>query len=342
MKGREDEEDNSLPECSICLMDVNVGDKCRILPHCNHLFHSVCVDAWFKCSVCCPLCKRSMREILNNGASTAISSFESDAPPLSIPRSSSDSISAASSVLDSSDPHTLDNSHALASNSTSIPHINPVTPTAPTVTAPAVVAEVRIRTLFGFSLFRSATYSVSTASTTTSRGSVGAAIVPSRGSVGAAAIVTDHASSGGGLSPEDRSRDTDRDRDRIESRGSFTHLDIYDSVLSNSNSAAPSPSRRASPWGSPSQRRSTRGATGSELTVRTSRSSMDGTTSNRPVISDRQNADSVVSETSPYIQRAVSLSSNRSIYTGNHGEDSMGSIEKSSTENEQDRDGLLY
>ena len=71
----EGDEEVILPECSICLTDINIGEKCRILPYCNHLYHSVCVDVWFKCSVCCPLCKRSMREILNNGNSNAAASF---------------------------------------------------------------------------------------------------------------------------------------------------------------------------------------------------------------------------------------------------------------------------
>eukprot|EP00596_Hydrurales_sp_CCMP1899_P002409 CAMPEP_0119038136 /NCGR_PEP_ID=MMETSP1177-20130426/6856_1 /TAXON_ID=2985 /ORGANISM="Ochromonas sp, Strain CCMP1899" /LENGTH=264 /DNA_ID=CAMNT_0007000295 /DNA_START=2627 /DNA_END=3421 /DNA_ORIENTATION=- len=56
-----------LMECSICLMDVKEGEACRVLPKCSHMFHSTCLESWFHISVCCPLCKRSIRDILNGG-----------------------------------------------------------------------------------------------------------------------------------------------------------------------------------------------------------------------------------------------------------------------------------
>jgi hypothetical protein len=56
-----------LMECSICLMDVKEGETCRVLPKCSHMFHSTCLESWFQISVCCPLCKRSIRDILNGG-----------------------------------------------------------------------------------------------------------------------------------------------------------------------------------------------------------------------------------------------------------------------------------
>lgn len=60
-------EELPLMECSICLMDVKEGEKCRVLPKCSHMFHSTCLESWFQISVCCPLCKRSIRDILNGG-----------------------------------------------------------------------------------------------------------------------------------------------------------------------------------------------------------------------------------------------------------------------------------
>jgi hypothetical protein len=56
------------PECSICLMEFAEGDTCRILPHpCNHIFHSGCIDEWLKQALCCPMCKRNIREMIHGG-----------------------------------------------------------------------------------------------------------------------------------------------------------------------------------------------------------------------------------------------------------------------------------
>lgn len=52
-------------ECSICLMDIEVGTMCRALPApCGHIFHVDCIDQWFQQSFQCPLCKRSVRAML--------------------------------------------------------------------------------------------------------------------------------------------------------------------------------------------------------------------------------------------------------------------------------------
>lgn len=53
-------------ECPICLVEIEEGSVCRHLPEpCGHLFHVECIDPWFQQSQACPLCKRSMRAILN-------------------------------------------------------------------------------------------------------------------------------------------------------------------------------------------------------------------------------------------------------------------------------------
>jgi Ring finger domain len=58
----------SKAECSICLTEIEVGQDCRKLPDpCGHLFHLACIDQWFNQSVACPLCKRSLRDILEGG-----------------------------------------------------------------------------------------------------------------------------------------------------------------------------------------------------------------------------------------------------------------------------------
>ena len=52
-------------ECSICLGEFVNGDECRRLPSpCSHTFHTACIDEWLKLSSACPLCKRSLRDLI--------------------------------------------------------------------------------------------------------------------------------------------------------------------------------------------------------------------------------------------------------------------------------------
>jgi hypothetical protein len=64
-KENEGEKKHDECECPICLMDIEEGSQCRLLPEpCGHLFHLSCIDEWFGQSSQCPLCKRSMKSIL--------------------------------------------------------------------------------------------------------------------------------------------------------------------------------------------------------------------------------------------------------------------------------------
>lgn len=45
--------------CPICLNDMAVGEKVRILP-CKHMFHSQCVDEWLRVNASCPTCRTSI------------------------------------------------------------------------------------------------------------------------------------------------------------------------------------------------------------------------------------------------------------------------------------------
>lgn len=57
--------EDTICECPICLMEIQEGNACRTLPDpCGHIFHQSCIDEWFKQSVVCPLCKRSMRTLM--------------------------------------------------------------------------------------------------------------------------------------------------------------------------------------------------------------------------------------------------------------------------------------
>lgn len=57
----------SVPEdsvCVVCLSSVTHGDQVLELP-CSHVFHLSCVEEWLKRSVVCPVCKRDLRDFLN-------------------------------------------------------------------------------------------------------------------------------------------------------------------------------------------------------------------------------------------------------------------------------------
>lgn len=43
--------------CSICLCEVDVGDKVGDLQICKHIFHSDCLKTWLSRKNCCPLCQ---------------------------------------------------------------------------------------------------------------------------------------------------------------------------------------------------------------------------------------------------------------------------------------------
>ncbi|KAK3206575.1 hypothetical protein Dsin_020621 [Dipteronia sinensis] len=53
--------DNMVPtECSICLGVFEDEDKLKVLPDCNHGYHSDCLDKWLNSRSTCPLCRASL------------------------------------------------------------------------------------------------------------------------------------------------------------------------------------------------------------------------------------------------------------------------------------------
>ncbi|XP_050224369.1 RING-H2 finger protein ATL57-like [Mercurialis annua] len=44
-------------DCVICLDSFNLGDTCKLLPNCNHVFHSHCIDSWLVKTSVCPICR---------------------------------------------------------------------------------------------------------------------------------------------------------------------------------------------------------------------------------------------------------------------------------------------
>jgi len=49
--------EGEIPDCAICLNEINVGAKIAILP-CNHVFNLGCIENWFNQNKStCPLCR---------------------------------------------------------------------------------------------------------------------------------------------------------------------------------------------------------------------------------------------------------------------------------------------
>ncbi|KAK1276023.1 RING-H2 finger protein ATL48 [Acorus gramineus] len=46
-------------ECAICLRNMEIGDRYRVLSVCGHWFHDHCIVTWLTKSRTCPLCRAS-------------------------------------------------------------------------------------------------------------------------------------------------------------------------------------------------------------------------------------------------------------------------------------------
>ncbi|GAA0145674.1 hypothetical protein LIER_05814 [Lithospermum erythrorhizon] len=58
-----DDEDgnNEIMQCAICLHEVSEGEKYKILPKCNHAYHVSCIDSWLQINPSCPICRSEVR-----------------------------------------------------------------------------------------------------------------------------------------------------------------------------------------------------------------------------------------------------------------------------------------
>ncbi|GLT32522.1 hypothetical protein SLA2020_071850 [Shorea laevis] len=53
---------DSVMECAVCLSEFEENESGRILPMCNHSFHTECIDMWFFSHSTCPLCRTPVEE----------------------------------------------------------------------------------------------------------------------------------------------------------------------------------------------------------------------------------------------------------------------------------------
>jgi len=51
--------------CSICLEDYSNYDDIKTLEGCNHMYHTECINQWFKHHITCPLCRNVTQNPFN-------------------------------------------------------------------------------------------------------------------------------------------------------------------------------------------------------------------------------------------------------------------------------------
>ncbi|KAJ7542786.1 hypothetical protein O6H91_09G012100 [Diphasiastrum complanatum] len=88
-------------ECAVCLCEFEEKETGRLLPTCNHLFHTECIDMWFRSHSTCPLCRVSIMPTTTAKAEIVECSTIMDSLGNSLlPQSTSSSVSIDFSSLD--------------------------------------------------------------------------------------------------------------------------------------------------------------------------------------------------------------------------------------------------
>ena len=57
--------------CTICQETIEENQPARLILHCEHWFHTSCIDVWFQQDVHCPVCRHDIR---SSGTATASAS----------------------------------------------------------------------------------------------------------------------------------------------------------------------------------------------------------------------------------------------------------------------------
>ncbi|KAE8720917.1 putative excision repair cross-complementing 1 ercc1 [Hibiscus syriacus] len=47
-------------ECAVCLNEFEVDETLRLMPKCDHAFHTECIDAWLASHTTCPVCRANL------------------------------------------------------------------------------------------------------------------------------------------------------------------------------------------------------------------------------------------------------------------------------------------
>ena len=55
--------------CTICQETIEENQPARLILHCEHWFHTSCIDVWFQQDVHCPVCRHDIRSIESASAS---------------------------------------------------------------------------------------------------------------------------------------------------------------------------------------------------------------------------------------------------------------------------------
>ncbi|CAL5184366.1 unnamed protein product [Lathyrus oleraceus] len=63
-------------ECAVCLSEFESGETGRVLPKCNHSFHTECIDMWFHSHSTCPLCRASVESTFEPQPEVVITVYE--------------------------------------------------------------------------------------------------------------------------------------------------------------------------------------------------------------------------------------------------------------------------
>jgi len=105
-----EEKDEKDRTCSVCLCELEIGDKARRLP-CNHLFHQPCIDDWLNRRAACPVCRRqvipgSLRTLIRRRAVVAAASPASVSTSAPSPASGGSSGGTSRSRRDPESPET--------------------------------------------------------------------------------------------------------------------------------------------------------------------------------------------------------------------------------------------
>ncbi|GLJ38377.1 hypothetical protein SUGI_0781480 [Cryptomeria japonica] len=63
-------------ECAVCLSEFEENEKLRVLPSCNHGFHTECIDMWLHSHTSCPLCRTTVQPIMTSNGLKSVNGEE--------------------------------------------------------------------------------------------------------------------------------------------------------------------------------------------------------------------------------------------------------------------------